>query len=62
MLTILVQSNSALRHAFYETFLYLHIVLVILILVVTWMHLDGLPQRRWLGVTIISWGIEVFLP
>lgn len=62
MLAIILQASSPLRHAFYETFLHLHIALVIVILVVTWMHLDGLPQRRWLAASIICWAIEVRLP
>ncbi len=61
MLIIILQTSSALRHAFYETFLHVHIALVIVILVVIWMHLDGLPQRRWLGASIIAWAIEVCL-
>lgn len=62
MLAIILQSSSALRHAFYETFLHVHIALVIVILVVTWMHLDRLPQRPWLAASIIAWAIEVRLP
>lgn len=61
MLAIILQSISALRHAFYETFLHVHRALVIVIMVVTWMHLDGLPQRRWLAASITAWAIEVRL-
>ena len=52
---ILIQSPSPLRHAFYETFLHLHIALVILSFVALWMHLSGLPQRGLLIAAIAAW-------
>lgn len=52
---ILVQSPSAVRHAFYETFLHLHIALVILSFVGLWMHLSGLPQQSLLVAAIAAW-------
>lgn len=52
---ILVQSPSALRHAFYETFLHLHIALVILSFVGLWMHLSDLPQQTILVAAIAVW-------
>ncbi len=62
MLAIILQTSSALRHAAYETFLHLHIALVVVILAVIWLHLDGLPQRNWLLASIIAWAVEVRLP
>lgn len=55
LLTILIQSSSAIRHAFYETFIHLHIALIILALVFLWFHLDGLPRRSYLLAAIIAW-------
>lgn len=52
---ILIQSPSAIRHAFYETFLHLHIALVILSFVGLWMHLSALPQRSLLIAAIAAW-------
>jgi predicted ferric reductase len=60
-IVILLQSPSIIRHAFYETFLHIHILLVILSLVVLWAHLDGLPhQKQLLLPAILCWGIERF--
>ncbi|KAF7508851.1 hypothetical protein GJ744_008560 [Endocarpon pusillum] len=55
LVVILVQSPSAIRHAFYETFLHLHIALVVLSFVGLWMHLAELPQRSLLVATIAAW-------
>lgn len=55
LLVILMQSPSVIRHTFYEAFLHLHIVLIILLLVFLWMHLDGFPQRRILFICIALW-------
>lgn len=52
---ILIQSPSAVRHAFYETFLHLHIALVILSFVALWMHLSGMPQQTLLVAAIAAW-------
>ncbi|KAK3723487.1 hypothetical protein LTR37_001739 [Vermiconidia calcicola] len=58
-IAILLQSPSIIRHAFYETFLGIHIVLVIVSIVVVWMHLEGFPhQKRLLLPTILVWFIE----
>lgn len=55
----MLHSFSALRHAFYETFLHLHVLLVIVAVAFLWVHLDGYPQQTYLLVTIIFWGVEV---
>lgn len=50
---------SPLRHAWYETFLHLHILLAIMAFVALWYHLQGLIQQRVLLGTIVLWGLEV---
>lgn len=50
---------SPLRHAWYETFLHLHILLAIMAFVALWYHLRGLYQQRVLLGTIVLWGLEV---
>ncbi|KAL5354628.1 hypothetical protein ACLOAV_000717 [Pseudogymnoascus australis] len=60
MVAITVQSLSFVRHAFYETFKYLHIMLVILVLVGIWYHLKlaGVPQTKYIIVVIVIWALE----
>ncbi|KAL1982833.1 hypothetical protein VTN96DRAFT_833 [Rasamsonia emersonii] len=53
--TLMLHSFSALRHAFYETFLHLHILLVVVALVAVWYHLDGYPQQGWIVAAIGTW-------
>jgi len=54
------QSMSVLRHAFYETFKYTHIALIILSLVAIWyhLHLSQLPQVTILFGVVAIWGTE----
>lgn len=59
MVAILLQASSILRHAFYETFLHLHIALAILSIVGIWIHLDGLPAKGYLKAVIVLWAAEV---
>lgn len=54
-------ASSALRHAFYETFLHLHILLALMAFIALWQHLKEFPQLVYLKVTLIAWGIEVRL-
>ncbi|KAK0255825.1 hypothetical protein LTS09_009127 [Friedmanniomyces endolithicus] len=49
---------SIVRHAFYETFLHVHIALAIIATSAVWMHLDTLPQQSLLLGAIICWAIE----
>ncbi len=56
---IFFQSFSVIRHAFYETFLHLHILLASLSLVAVWIHLDGLSQQQFLMAAVAIWAIEV---
>jgi Ferric reductase NAD binding domain/FAD-binding domain len=55
MLIILIQASSAIRHAFYEIFVHLHIALIILVLVFLWFHLNGFSQRSYLLAAVIAW-------
>ncbi|PYH88070.1 hypothetical protein BO71DRAFT_339646 [Aspergillus ellipticus CBS 707.79] len=56
--TILLQSVSPIRHAFYEAFLHTHILLAIMAFVGLWYHLDGMSQQYALLVTLILWGFD----
>ncbi|KAL1955175.1 hypothetical protein VTO42DRAFT_8940 [Malbranchea cinnamomea] len=55
---LVLHSPSAVRHAFYETFLHLHIALVILAFAGLWIHLARHPQRRFLTSAIVLWAAE----
>lgn len=55
---IFFQAMSALRHAWYETFLHLHILLAVMSFVALWYHLKNLVQQRVLLGTVILWGLE----
>lgn len=56
---ILVHSPSAIRHAFYETFLHLHIVLVAVSMAFLWIHLNGMISQTYLMAALIFWALEV---
>lgn len=59
LILILLQSPSILRRAFYETFLHVHIVLAVTVLVFVWMHLDHFSQQRHLlFAAIILWAVS----
>ncbi len=64
MVTIILTSWTAFRHAFYETFLHIHIALVSLILAALYIHLEQYApnQHTWIKVVISIWVIEVFSP
>jgi NAD(P)H-flavin reductase len=50
---------SVVRHAFYETFKYLHIALVILAIVGIWVHLKDLPMQLHILMGCIGiWALE----
>ncbi|KAF9885308.1 hypothetical protein FE257_013025 [Aspergillus nanangensis] len=55
---ILVHSPSPIRHAFYETFLHVHIAVVATVLVTLWIHLDHRPAQSLLLAAIVLWGLE----
>lgn len=54
-----LHSPSPLRHAFYETFLHIHIVMVAVGFGLLWIHLNGLVAQTYLLVAVIFWGLEV---
>lgn len=55
---ILLQSPSIIRHAFYETFLHVHIVLAFVSVVVTWIHLKEDKQQNLVLAAIVCWIAE----
>jgi len=59
-LVIAVQAWSPLRHAFYETFLNIHKLLVAAALITVYLHLkiDSLPQHPWLEIVFSLWILE----
>ncbi|KAL8688086.1 MAG: hypothetical protein Q9218_005911 [Villophora microphyllina] len=58
MVAIVLQASAALRHAFYEAFLHLHIALVILTTVFLWKHLENTHPQKYLLAMIIIWVVE----
>lgn len=55
---LLLQSPSAIRHAFYDTFLHLHILGAGLAVGGVWIHLKGRPQQLMLYGVVSLWGFE----
>lgn len=62
MVAILFQSISVIRHAFYESFLHLHQLLVVIILSGILLHCEKemLPQKPFIYVLISLWALERF--
>ena len=59
LVAILFPSPSVVRHAFYETFLHIHILLVIVTTAAVWVHVKNLPVGiEFLRAAIICWAIE----
>ncbi|KZF22225.1 ferric-chelate reductase [Xylona heveae TC161] len=59
LVVIFLQSPSAVRHAFYEVFLHLHIALAIVVIIAVWAHLHRCPRERQVLVGVIAaWGFE----
>jgi predicted ferric reductase len=56
-----IQAWSPFRHAFYETFLNIHRLMVVLALVGLYVHLEqhGLPQLPWMHIVIGMWCVEI---
>ncbi|KAI0971742.1 ferric reductase like transmembrane component-domain-containing protein [Xylaria arbuscula] len=52
---ILFQAASVSRHAFYEIFKIVHIILAIAAIVGLWYHLQGFTQLKWLIAVIPLW-------
>lgn len=64
MLLVVLLSLSPIRHAFYETFLDIHIFLAAVIFTSTWVHCassvveGGLPQLPWIIAVVSLWVAE----
>ncbi|KAK4145369.1 ferric reductase like transmembrane component-domain-containing protein [Dichotomopilus funicola] len=64
MFLILILAFSPVRHAFYETFLNVHIILALIVFVCTWVHCvtagvpGGLPQTSWIFAIVAIWVAE----
>ncbi|KAJ5551038.1 hypothetical protein N7461_005736 [Penicillium sp. DV-2018c] len=55
---LLLHSPSPIRHAFYETFLHLHIAIAAVSMGFLWVHLNGLVAQAYLLAAVILWAIE----
>ncbi|KAK8099338.1 Ferric/cupric reductase transmembrane component 7 [Apiospora kogelbergensis] len=66
LVILVVLSLSPIRHAFYETFLNVHIILAIIVFVCTWAHCataeipGGLPQLPWMVAILLLWFADRF--
>ncbi|KAL2069035.1 hypothetical protein VTL71DRAFT_15373 [Oculimacula yallundae] len=60
MIIIFITAFSPVRHAFYETFLDIHILMAAFALAGTWIHcqIAHLPPLPYVQVTCILWGLE----
>ncbi|KAL1297027.1 hypothetical protein AAFC00_004618 [Neodothiora populina] len=61
LIFILILSPSPLRHAYYETFLHVHIILAIVTLITVWIHLKTIPQQSTLIAVVAIWAAERFV-
>ena len=59
MVFIIFQASSVFRRAFYETFLHIHIALVILAIAGIWLHLEGTAQLFYIQIVVGAWAVEV---
>jgi predicted ferric reductase len=57
-IAILLQTGTTVRHAFYETFLMLHNLLVAGTLVVLWLHLEDKESQIYVKVAVGFWAAE----
>lgn len=55
---LMLFSPSILRHAFYETFLGVHILLAITSIVGVWMHLEGMREKGFVMAACVIWIVE----
>jgi hypothetical protein len=58
---LLISSPSAVRHAFYETFLHLHIAAAAIAVAGVWIHLKGMPQQYMMYGVVGLWAFEVII-
>lgn len=56
---LFVHSPSPIRHAFYETFLHLHIIIATTSFIFLWIHLNRKPSQQFLLGAMVLWAIEV---
>lgn len=59
-LIILFTSPSIIRHAFYEVFLGVHVILAFVAFVTIWMHMHNIPAQTLLTGTVVCWAFERF--
>ncbi|KAI9929087.1 hypothetical protein ASPWEDRAFT_49259 [Aspergillus wentii DTO 134E9] len=55
---LMLHSPSPIRHAFYETFLHLHIAMVVIAFAFLWVHLNGHIAQKFLLGSIVFWAFE----
>ncbi|KAK6839607.1 hypothetical protein PG987_005473 [Apiospora arundinis] len=66
LVILAILSLSPIRHAFYETFLNVHIILALIIFICTWAHCataeipGGLPQLPWMVAILLLWFADRF--
>ncbi|KAK9380623.1 ferric reductase like transmembrane component-domain-containing protein [Kockiozyma suomiensis] len=58
---IILQAIYTLRHKFYETFLYIHIVFVVLFILTLWYHCNTLGWMEYLYASIAIWSFDRFI-
>ncbi|KAI9783363.1 MAG: hypothetical protein M1839_003897 [Geoglossum umbratile] len=60
MVLLMIQSPSPVRHAFYETFLHIHIFLALTAIVAIWVHLDipKLPVLPCIWAIALLWALD----
>ena len=59
MVAIILQASSILRRAFYETFLHVHIALVILSIAGIWIHVKDTEDLIYIQLVVTAWAAEV---
>jgi hypothetical protein len=57
--SLVIFASSPLRHAFYETFLHVHILLALMTFITLWYHLEDKPQQNYLLAALVLWAAEV---
>jgi predicted ferric reductase len=55
---LMLLSPSVVRHAFYETFLGIHILLAVAAVVGVWMHCEGMREQGFVMAAVVIWIIE----
>nr|POF17372.1 ferric/cupric reductase transmembrane component 2 [Quercus suber] len=60
-IAILLHSPSIIRHAFYETFLHVHILLAATAAAAVWVHTQEMEQHKFVVAAVVFWVLERFL-